>query len=97
MKMPALLNRTSSLPNSATVKRDGAAPVLVAGHVEVDIAGARPTRKLVGEGGALLVEEVTDDHLRALGHQHPRAGAADVARAAADQRDFAVYTSHAGR
>ena len=95
LKMPALLKSTLSLPNSFTAVATAASPVLVAGHVEVDVA--RGVAELVGQRLALLVEEVADDDLGALGDQYPRVLGAHVAGAAADQCDLAVYTSHAGQ
>jgi len=55
-------------------------------------AGARGVQ-LVGERLPLLVEHVTDDDRGALGDEHPRGGATDVARAATDQRDLALYST----
>ena len=63
--VPALLTRTLSLPNSSTAVADRGVPLLGLCDVEVDVA--RGFADLVGQCLALVIEDVADDHLGALG------------------------------
>ena len=64
------------------------------GDVEVDVA--RGLTDLVGQRLALVVEDVADHHLGALGDQHPRVLGAHAPGAATDQCNFSVHASHDG-
>jgi hypothetical protein len=55
-------------------------------------SGPRP----VGDRPAAVVEHVADDHLRALGGEVPGVRFAHAARAAGDESNLAVETSHRG-
>ncbi len=63
---------------------------------DIEVNENRCVSEGCGQRRALVVEYVTDDHLGALGNQQSGVLGAHSTRATADQRDFAVYTSHAG-
>ena len=73
---------------------DRGVPLVGLGDVEVDVA--RGVTDLVGQRLALVVEDVADDHLGALGDQHPRVLCAHAPCAATDQCNFSVHASHDG-
>ncbi|GAA2791912.1 hypothetical protein GCM10010533_32530 [Mycolicibacterium pallens] len=55
---------------------------------------ARGVAELVGEFLALVVEDVPDHDLGALGDQHPRVSGAHPLCATSDDGYFVVYASH---
>src|SRR5207245_8192717 len=75
--------------------RHGRAPVGFAGDVQMHV------RRLTARGPdlgldllALVVEDVSEHHGRALADEHPPFNRSLSPGAAADQRDFAVQSSH---
>lgn len=64
-------------------------PILGFGHVEVQVAdGLEMGVDLRGHGLALVVEDVTEDHLGSLGDQRPHVRCAHPPGAAADEGDL---------
>ena len=62
--------------------------------VEVDVAHG--VAQLVGERLALVVENVADHYVCALGDKHPGMRFTHAAGTAADQCDFSIHASHDG-
>ncbi|BBZ76086.1 hypothetical protein MANY_14230 [Mycolicibacterium anyangense] len=58
----------------------------------MDVAGR--VAELLGQLLALLVEDVGDHHLGALGDEHPRVSGTHPLRATSDDCNFVVYASH---
>ena len=75
--------------------RHGGLPIRHLRNIQVNEATAA-TIVGNGRGGrcALLVQDVADDHGCALAGEEPGLGRAHPARAAADQRNLAVHSSH---
>ncbi len=92
-RMPALLTRTFSGPNVVRRRSHRRRPVVLAGHVLVDVA-AVVLAQLIRQRLALVVQQVTEHDLRALGDEVPRVRLAHAPRAARDQRDLPVQTAH---
>ncbi len=69
---------------------DGGLPVVLPAHVEMDV----PRADLLGEGLALVVEDVGDDHPCALGGEQPGLLLALAARGAGDDDDPSVELAH---
>ena len=78
------------------VDRGGNRGVPLLGRRDVEVHIARGVTDLVGQRLALLVEDVADHHLGALGHQSPRVLCAHAPSAATDQCNFSVHASHDG-
>ena len=78
------------------VDRGGNRGVPLLGRRDVEVHIARGVTDLVGQRLALLVEDVADHHLGALGHQSPRVLGAHAPSAATDQCNFSVHASHDG-
>ncbi len=74
--------------------RDRGLPLVGLRDVEVDVACG--FTDLVGQCLALLVEDVADHHLGALGNECPGMCGAHAPGAAADQCNFSVHASHDG-
>ena len=70
---------------------DGVGPGLLVGDVEVPVPGG--LAELVGELLALVVEDVAEQHLRALGHEPPRGRGALAPRGTGDDGDLARQPS----
>ena len=67
-------------------------PVLLAAHVETMILGA--IAEACRGGAALVVVDVREQHVRALGVETRRDGAPDTARGARDECDAPIESPH---
>ena len=86
--MPALLIRTSGVPNSSIVVASAACQSSSTRDVEVHVAAR--VAEAIGGGLALVVEHVADDDPCALVDEQLGFGRTLTAGAARDQRDLAL-------
>ena len=74
---------------------DCLAPIVLAGHVQVDVQSVATSLGYFRcHGHTLGVQEVADDYLGAFLGKHPRLGGALTPRSAADKGYLAIQPSH---